>query len=46
MGKRALDCEAQKLDVNKGSKSCRIIGKNYELTVGGLYFGAEAKPSE
>lgn len=41
MGKRALDCEAPKLDVNSGSKSCGLTGKDNELTVGGLYDRAE-----
>lgn len=46
MGERALDCEARKLDVNSGSKSCGLTGKGNELTVGELYDRAETKPIE
>jgi len=29
------------LDVNRGSKSCVLQRRNYELTVGGLFFLSE-----
>jgi hypothetical protein len=34
------------LDVNKGSKLCRLLWKICEFTVGGLYIKAEVEPSE
>ena len=45
-GKWALDCEAQKLDVNSSSKFCGLQGKSNEFTIGDLLRKAEATTSE